>query len=581
MSSRVTLIGVACALALAAGCASSSSSAATATERGTVTLSIVGTNDLHGGVLPRDGRGGLALLGGYVRNLRAAREADGGAVLLIDAGDMFQGTLESNLNEGAVVVAAYNALGYTAAAVGNHEFDFGPDAPWTTVQEPGDDPRGALKARAAEAAFPLLAANLIDAETGRPVDWPNVQPTVLLERAGVRIGIIGVMTINALEATFPGNVKGLRLAPLASTIADHAGRLRAEQADVVIVGAHAGGRCATFDDPADLSSCDLTAEIVSVARALPPGLVDLIVGGHIHNGKAHVVADIPIIVSYANGRAFGRVDLVVDRTTRTVVDRRIFSPRDLCAYENANTGACTTGPAGDSSVPARYEGSTVEADLGIAALLAPAAEVAEALRARPIGVTLDTRVRRHAGGGDSPLGNLFTDALRRASGADAALHNTTGGLRADLPPGPLVYGSLYEVTPFENRIVAIELSGAQLKTVLARHLQRTSRVVGVAGLEVRASCRGAELDLELRRDSGAPVADDDVLVVAVSDFLATGGDDILSPVMPATGFDIPDDAPLVRAALAAHLGSLGARLHERDVSGVRTIVPGELPVSCP
>ena len=82
------------------------------------TLSIVGTNDLHGGILPRDGRGGLALLGGYLKNLREARARDGGAVLLIDAGDMFQGTLESNVTEGASVVAAYNALGYTAAAIG-------------------------------------------------------------------------------------------------------------------------------------------------------------------------------------------------------------------------------------------------------------------------------------------------------------------------------------------------------------------------------------------------------------------------------------------------------------------------------
>src|SRR5262245_10540959 len=87
-------------------------------------LSIVGTNDLHGGVLQRGDRGGLAVLGGYVNNLRAARARDGGAVLLVDAGDMFQGTLESNLNEGASVIAAYNTLGYAAAAVGNHDFDF-------------------------------------------------------------------------------------------------------------------------------------------------------------------------------------------------------------------------------------------------------------------------------------------------------------------------------------------------------------------------------------------------------------------------------------------------------------------------
>ena len=75
-------------------------------RRTPLTISVVATNDLHGAVLADDGRGGLALLGGYVRNLRSARQSDGGGVLLLDAGDMFQGTLESNLNEGQVVVAA-------------------------------------------------------------------------------------------------------------------------------------------------------------------------------------------------------------------------------------------------------------------------------------------------------------------------------------------------------------------------------------------------------------------------------------------------------------------------------------------
>ena len=73
----------------------------------TAIVSIVGTNDLHGGILQRGDRGGLALLSGYVANLRAARARDGGAVVLIDAGDMFQGTLESNLTEGSTVIAMF------------------------------------------------------------------------------------------------------------------------------------------------------------------------------------------------------------------------------------------------------------------------------------------------------------------------------------------------------------------------------------------------------------------------------------------------------------------------------------------
>ncbi len=89
-------------------------------------ISVIGTNDIHGVFLPEPGRGGLATISGYVDALRAARAEDGGAVLLIDAGDMWQGTLESNLTEGATVVEAYNAMDFTAAAIGNHEFDFGP-----------------------------------------------------------------------------------------------------------------------------------------------------------------------------------------------------------------------------------------------------------------------------------------------------------------------------------------------------------------------------------------------------------------------------------------------------------------------
>lgn len=132
-------------------------------------LSLIGTNDVHGELIQKPDRGGLVIVSGYVNAVRKARENDGGAVLLIDAGDMWQGTLESNLTEGESIVAAYNAMGYTAAAVGNHEFDFGPAGPAPIPNSDTDDPRGALKQRASEASFPFLAANLIDQSTGEPV----------------------------------------------------------------------------------------------------------------------------------------------------------------------------------------------------------------------------------------------------------------------------------------------------------------------------------------------------------------------------------------------------------------------------
>src|SRR5262245_34625465 len=129
-------------------------------------LTVIGTGDLHGYLDGDGGAGGAALLGGYLTVLRRAH-----AVVLVDAGDLFQGTLVSNLAEGAPVVRAMNALGYQAAALGNHEFDYGPVGPDAVARSPDQDPQGALRARAREAKFRLLGANIVDESTGRPVTW--------------------------------------------------------------------------------------------------------------------------------------------------------------------------------------------------------------------------------------------------------------------------------------------------------------------------------------------------------------------------------------------------------------------------
>ncbi len=547
-----------------------------------VTLSIVGTNDLHGGIFPRDGRGGLALLGGYVKNLREARARDGGAVLLIDAGDMFQGTLESNLTEGASVVAAYNALGYTAAAVGNHEFDFGPIGPASTPRSSADDPRGALKARAKDAKFPFLAANLIDTASGRPVAWDNVKPSVLVQAAGVKVGIIGLMTREALSATIASNVGGLSVAPLAETIRTHATALRAQGAGVIIVTAHAGARCPRFDRPEDLSSCELPAEILTVAQELPRGLVDVIVAGHTHSTIAHLVDGIAITEAFSSGRAFGRVDLSVDRRTNSVTSKRIFAPRDLCARENPTTLRCDPAVASGTLVQAEYENAPVLPDAGIDRVLAPALAQIRTLKERPVGIVLGTSIRRLTP--DSPLGNLFTDALLAAvPGADVALHNSSGGLRADLPEGSLTYGSVYEVMPFDNLLLQLHLTGKQLKDVFATNLQRSDRIIGFSGIRVRAQCSGGTLDVALTRPSGVPIRDDEPLLVVVSDFLATGGDGILSPVIPPEGFPIPATAPLSRDVFAEYLSRRGGELREDqllDTGNPRLSVSSRPPITC-
>jgi len=507
-------------------------------------ISVVGTNDVHGQLARNGDRGGFVTVSAYVDAIRSARENDGGAVLLIDAGDMWQGTLESNLSEGAAMVAAYNALEYTAATIGNHEFDFGPRGAAATPSEPGHDARGALKERASEANFPMLAANLIDSSTGAVVDWDNVQPSVLLEVEGVKVGIIGVMTSRALQRTIALNVVGLEVAPLVPAIEKHAWALREAGAAVIIVTAHAGGRCVEFSDPYDLSSCDQDAEIFDVARKLPEGLVNHIIAGHSHNGIAHVVNGIAITSAFSNTRAFSRVDITIDRRSGEVLDRHIYPPQSIVAG-------------------VEYEGRIIEANSAVVAIADEAIRLAKETREAKIGVILETPFT-HEGNPESPLGNLFTDALLESLNVDVVIHNVAGGLRTNLPAGDLKFGDVYELSPFENRLVYIDMSGAQLRRTIAVQSHLGDRSISFSGMKVFVTCEDLQQSVRIVLNDGRTVNDTDRVTIVVNDYIATGGDDILSDVAPQGGYPVDASKPLTRDVFIAWLAARGGSISAAD-----------------
>jgi len=546
-------------------------------------ISIVGTNDVHGELSSRPGHGGLVGVSGYVDALRQKRRGDNGAVLLIDAGDMWQGTLESNMAEGAAMVDAYNAMRYTAAAVGNHEFDFGPAGPAAIPERPGDDPRGALKLRFAEAKFPALAANIIDDTTGMPVSWDNVRPSVMVDVQGVKVGIVGVLSSNGLITTIAANTVGLSLAPLAETITKEAGALRAGGADIVIVTAHAGGRCNEFDDPRDLSSCNLDGEIMRVARALPSGLVDHIIAGHVHQGIAHVVNDIAITSSYSSTRAFSRVDFTVDRDTGAIEKRQVYPPQPACLRVRYPGGACASPADPTHRIrDAAYEGIPVVPDAVVVAIANQAAALAGTIRNEALGVVL-TLAFEPPSGTESPLGNLMTDALRESLGADVAVHNVRGGIRSGLPAGPLTFGDVYKMFPFDNRVVILDLTGHELRDIVVGQLQERRPLAGFSGLRVFVSCDNNAMDVTLQLDDGRQLEDADRVSLLANDFLALGGDDVLTPVIPADGFPIDESLPLTRDVLVGWFKQRSAPLHPDDFRSddtPRWNLPVNFPESC-
>jgi len=520
---RLLIIVFVASLALA-GCATPQSTPET------VTITLIGLNDVHGELAPTEDRGGLVWISAYVDAVRQVRAGDGGAVLLIDAGDMWQGTLESNLNEGAAVVDAYNALGVTAAAIGNHEFDFGPAGPGAIPAKPGDAPRGALRQRAREAEFPLLAANLIDNATGEPVAWQNVRPSIMVEAAGIRVGIIGVMTEHALQTTIAANVHGLRVAPLAPTIIREATSLREQGADLIVVSAHAGSRCEDFSDAFDTSSCNMDGEIMRTATALPAGLVDHIVAGHVHKGIAHIVNGISITSSYSSTRAFSRTDFAVYRDGRGLANRRVYPPQPA------------TGSSG-----ATYEGIALRPDRAVVEVAGQAATAAQAKKNAALGVRLTAPFELKPDV-ESALSNLMTEAVLDSFDADVAIHNVMGGIRNGLPAGELTFGDVYEMFPFDNLVTIHEISGADLRAIIARKAA-LQRKPGFAGMRAVIRCDADGMRVTLKLDDGREVTDTDTVRVVANDFLALGGDDILTPAIPAGGLDTDQGLPLTRDVL--------------------------------
>src|SRR3954454_7458660 len=171
---------------------------------------VVGTTDLHGSYdshhesKTAPAYGGLPLIAGYLNVLRANH----GRVILVDSGDLFQGTLESNFFEGEPVVKGYNALGYDAAAVGNHEFDYGPVGPDSVARTSKEDPLGTLKKHTKAAKFPFLSANLTEKATGKTPSW--AKRYTIVEANGVKVGIIGLSTPETPAVTMSPNVATLK-----------------------------------------------------------------------------------------------------------------------------------------------------------------------------------------------------------------------------------------------------------------------------------------------------------------------------------------------------------------------------------
>lgn len=514
---------------------------------------IVGTTDVHGwfnGHVETPPGGGAGVLWGGLPALatyvEALRNENGGRVLLVDSGDMFQGTLESNIFEGEAVVRGYNVLGYNAAAVGNHEFDFGPVGPEAIPRKPGDDALGALKRNAELAMFPFLSANMVEKATGKTPAW--AKKYMMVRSGGARIGIIGLSTPDTPNVTMSINVESLAFTdPVAATISA-ARELRTAGADAIIVVAHIGGRCTEMDDTHSLASCDRNAEVVSLLEALPAGTVDAFFAGHTHANMRHYVNGVPTMQGLAMSREFSTLDLWIDTKNNKVTKSEIRPHTMICAFVYEGTQLCDprTAPQGAKLVPRTFAGETITPDARVANAIEPYLRRVAAKRDEKVGITSDALFTR-AYSAESPLGNLIADALRRSAGADVALMNS-GGIRSELPRGELTYGDIFAVSPFDNYPALVILTGEQLVELLRATTTGARGIMQVSGVRYTydASKKGMDRFVGATMADGSPIDPKKLYTVMMPDFIAMGGDgaDAVMKNVPQDRVQIGYAAPL-------------------------------------
>lgn len=514
----------------------------TAAPKEPIRITIMGTNDLHGWLFPQKSKlpsgveieeGGLSVLAGYIA---IARADNPNGFLLFDGGDLFQGTLAANLTEGAPVIEALNKLGYDAVAIGNHEFDYGPVGPVSVATEASMDPFGALKERLKQAKFPLLATNIYDANTGERPKWLGNDGTVILERNGVKVGVLGLITPQTPYTTNPMNVATLRFGSLVPETVAAAKRLREQGAHLVVAISHAGGKCADISDPRNTSSCDTKdGEIFDLLANIPEGTLDAVVAGHTHGPMGHFINGTPVIETWGLGRFFGMIELFVDPTSKKVLadKTRIQAVVPVCEKVDETLKTCESrrlkGAANVKLVDSMFLGKAVVRDPAVDAIVKPAFDRVEREEKRKLGLTVTSTMGRNYEA-ESALGSFLADSLRESEKADVSLLNS-GGLRADLPAGELTYGHVYNVLPFDNTVATVTVTGEELKRLLNAAYGARKGVFQVSGLKISiAKCPGQGRLKSYVLSDGKAVQPEKRYRVVMPDFLARGGDG-LGPVL--------------------------------------------------
>lgn len=433
-----------------------------------IKITVFHTNDVHGWIMARPDKLQTNRMIGGAAALASLIGKETGPKLVLDGGDWWQGTPEGSLTKGEAVADVFNAVGYDAIVIGNHEYDDGAES---------------LRALIAKMKMPVLSANTFGAD-GKLVPW--VRPWIVKEIAGVKVGIFGLTTSRMRGLAFKTNIAGLEFRREVDAARDAVKALKKAGATVIIALTHVG-----------LEKEDEKFEgDQAIAREVPG--IDLIVGGHSHTFlNRPIQGDNGTLIVQAGQylQKAGRATLTIDPKTRKVT----ASSDELVELWPDRVGE---DPVVKAVVARHMEAVGKVFETVIAT--APAAMSREQER-------------------ESALGDWMTDCYRETLGVDAALQNG-GGIRADLPAGPVSLRSIFNIMPFDNALVRLEMRGADVRAALD-HGVGLGRIIQMSGAAVEyyrpkpAGQRIVSVSI-----GGSPLDDEKTYSVSALDFMTSGGD---------------------------------------------------------
>ncbi len=453
-------------------------------------LTILHTNDHHGhfqkfNPYPVKDVGGLAAQSTLVNITRAEAEKDGGAVLVLSAGDVNTGVPESDLLDAKPDFKLMNMIGYDAMVLGNHEFD---------------NSREVLLKQIEWAEFPILGANVVKKDTGKTL----VKPYVIKDIGGLKVAILGLLTEETPTLVLPENVADLEFKSVVETAKKHVPLLR-RKADLVIALTHIG----LYDEGMGY------VDDQKLAAAVPG--IDIIVGGHTHTDLEEPILVGNTIIVQAGGysESMGRLDLVVDNISNKVTKHN---------YELLSVNGKKRVKYNGKKYY-KYAGTGYVEDKEILEAQTPFIEGADKLLGKAIGeasveLTGGKSVNRSQ---ETNLGNLITNGMLAKTGAEIAFQNG-GGIRAGIAPGTISYRDVLTVQPFGNTLVVIDMTGEQIIEVLnlAAGKVGSGAFMQVAGLKV--TYNSADKKAENVMVGDAPIDPVKTYKVVTNNFVAAGGD---------------------------------------------------------